>query len=142
MKIGSQVFFSQYSDYKPHDEDFIEFVDNPTIFKNFINIKGKGKDIFIYRNMSSEEFKQIELKHCKDLPMAAGKFLVPALMNHFKYTINDLKEFEFAFNNLDNKHQYEKYIYDCYIKNNGFYLLKEQLDKAYNIYKISRNEDK
>jgi hypothetical protein len=54
------------------------------------------------------------------------------------FTIEDLKLFEEAFNHIDDKHSYEKKIYDSYIENEGFTLTKEQRDEAYQIYKEKR----
>ena len=136
--IGSQVFFSNYEDYSPHDYDYVEFVENPTFFNTFCNIRGKKTDIFMYKNMTKEEFLEYELKHSEKLPMAAGKFLIPELCKYKGITLEDLKLFESAFNNIDEKHKYEKIIYDAYFKNNGFWLTKEQRDLAYQIYKKSR----
>ena len=56
IKIGSQVFFSGiYEDYNSHDEDYIIFVKNPTLFKDFMNIRGKGKDYW-YKPFKKEDF--------------------------------------------------------------------------------------
>ena len=53
-------------------------------------------------------------------------------------TIDDLKLFEQAFNNIDERHTYEKIIYDAYIENNAFVLTDEQREKAYKAYKTTR----
>ena len=57
-----------------------------------------------------------------------------------RITLEDLKPFEEIFNNMDEKHQYEKIIYDAYVTNNDFTLTKEQRDKAYESYKQTRIE--
>lgn len=134
------MFFSQYEDYSSHDADYIEFQDSPTLFKTFMNARGHGKDIFFYKTMSKDEFIKYELEHCKKTPMAVGKFLAPDVIKYFKLTIDELKQFQFAFDNIDERHTYEKFIYDCYIENNDFILTKEQLDNAYEIYKLKKNK--
>ena len=42
------------------------------------------------------------------------------------------------FNNIDNRHEYEKVIYEAYITNGKFKLGKRQLNKAYKIYKENK----
>ena len=139
IKIGSQVFFSGvYEDYNSHDEDYIIFVKNPTLFKDFMNVRGKGKDYFYFRDMDKDEFIEYSIKHCEKTPMAAGKFLVPDVLKHFNMTIDDLKKFETFFNEIDSRHSYEKVIYDAYIKNNDFKIGKRQLNKAYKLYKENK----
>ena len=71
--------------------------------------------------------------------MAAGKFLVPELCKHMNITIDDLKLFQFAFDDIDKRHTYEKVIYEAYVKNDGFFLTKEQRDNAYKKYKENKN---
>ena len=135
IEIGSQVFFKGYSDYSSHDKDYVEFQDEPKLYKTFMNARGKGTDIFFYKTMSKREFINYELEHCKKTPMAAGKFLIPELCKYMNITINDLKLFEEPFNNIDDRHSYEKIIYEAYLKNKGFFLTKEQRDIAYEKYK-------
>lgn len=140
IKIGSQVFFSGYPDYVSHDKDFVEFQDNPEFYKTFANVKGKGNDIFYYKAMSKQEFIEYELKHCISTPMAAGKFLSPQLAEYMNITIDDLKLFQTAFDNIDEKHTYEKIIYNAYIENNAFVLNDEQRNEAYKLYKENKEK--
>lgn len=138
IKIGSQVFFSKYPDYTSHDKDFVEFQEKPELYRTFMNVKGKGNDIFYYRTMSKKEFIDYELKHCINTPMAAGKFLSPELAEYMNITIDDLKLFQSAFDNIDERHTYEKVIYESYIKNNAFVLTDEQRNEAYKLYKENK----
>lgn len=138
IAIGSQAFFSEYADYHSHDRDFIEFQDEPTEFSRFLIKHEDGNEIFFYKTVAKEDFIESELRHSRQIPMAAGKFLVPELAEHLGFTIEDLQLFAKAFTKIDEKHQYEKYIYDCYIENNGFTLTQEQRDEAYRIYKEKR----
>lgn len=138
IAIGSQVFFSDYEDYKSHDRDFVEFQDNPTEFRKFMIRREGREEIFYYKTMPKEELIDFELKHCINIPMAAGKFLVPELIEFIGMTIDDLKMFDDFFNRIDKKHLYQKKIYDSYIENGNFTLTQEQRDKAYQIYKEKR----
>ena len=70
--------------------------------------------------------------------MVIGKFLVLEFINELNMTIEDLKTLKPLIERLDEKHLYEKVIYDSYIQNNDFYLTQEQLDEAYKIYKLYR----
>lgn len=72
------------------------------------------------------------------LPMEIGKFLVPEIAEYLGCTIDHLKRLKPVIERIDEKHLYEKIIYDSYIKNNGFYLTNEQLDEAYLEYKRLR----
>lgn len=139
IEIGSQVFFKEYNDYISHDKDYIEFQDEPKLYKVFMNARGKGTDIFFYKSMSKQEFIDYELEHCKKVQMAAGKFLVPELCEHMGITIDDLRLFEESFKNIDDRHKYEQIIYEAYINNNGFFLTKEQRDEAYKKYNECKN---
>ena len=138
IEIGSQVFFKEYSDYQSHDKDYIEFQDEPKLFKTFMNARGKGTDIFFYKTMPKQEFIDYELEHCKKTPMAAGKFLVPELCEYINITIDDLKLFDESFKNMDDRHGYEKMIYEAYVENNAFTLTDEQRDNAYKKYKENK----
>ena len=138
IPIGSQAFFSEYEDYKSHDRDFVEFQDEPETFRKFMIARENGDEIFYYKTMTKEEFIEFELTHIVRIPMAAGKFLVPELVQFLGITIEDLKLFEDAFNRIDEKHLYEKKIYDFYVENGDFTLTQEQRNEAYQIYKEKR----
>ena len=47
--------------------------------------------------------------------MAVGKLLVPELVKYMNITIDDLKKFKFAIDEIQEKHSYEKIIYDAYM---------------------------
>lgn len=134
--VGSQYFFNKFEDFQPKDIDHLELVDNPTFFKNSLQITGQGKCLFQWRRMTSDEFVSITLKN--NLPMAIGKFLVPEFNKEIGFTIDHLKQLQPLIDNLDDKHLYEKVIYDAYIQNNDFYLTDEQLLNSYKEYKKYR----
>ena len=135
--IGSSAFFFDIPGYKVKDYDVLYIMDGWRDSKtNVYNAKRRDLDMFLFHNMSKEEFIQDTLS--VGLPMRAGKFLVPEFANYLGMTIDDLKQLQSCFDNMDNKHKYEKIIYDSYIKNNGFFLTDEQLEKAYKEYKKYR----
>ena len=138
FKIGSAVFFeNKFDDYKTKDIDELSIMDRWPIYKtNVLNLKKENKDIFLFKNMSKEEFIEDTL-HCPT-PMRVGKFIVPEFCEFINFTIDDLKKLEPKFNELDDKHKYEKIIYNAYIENNEFTLTEKQLQEAYNEYRKYR----
>lgn len=79
--------------------------------------------------MTPDEF--IEYTLHKKLAMEIGKFLVPEVANYLGFTINHLKKLSPLIDFLDDKHRYEKIIFESYIENNDFFLTEEQRLKAY-----------
>jgi len=137
-KIGSSYFFKNYEDYLQKDNDELCIMDRfPDFIKtNVLNMKKDGDDIFFYRDMGKDEFLKETLE--SGVPMKVGKFLIPEFSEHLGITIEDLRILESLFDSLDDKHSYEKIIYNAYLENGGFWLTKEQLDAAYSDYKKKR----
>lgn len=140
FKVGSQAFFNGYPDFNPSDIDEIEFEEHPTLYKNVLQFRKKDKTrcLFKWRKMSVDEFIEYTLN--SKLPMEIGKFLVPEIAEYLGFTLNDLEKLRPIIEKLDNKHKYEKVIFDSYLQNNGFYLTQEQRDEAYKIYKSEREK--
>lgn len=141
IKVGSQVFFDGMPDYKPHDSDELYimsgwFDTKDTVFRIPMKENGKMKDVFVCKNMSKEEFIQDYLS-C-DTPMRGNRFLVPEFADYIGLTIEDLKRCKPQFDNMDEKHEYLRTIYNFYIENKGFYLTEEQKEKAFIVYKERR----
>lgn len=136
--IGSTYFFANYSDFVSKDLDELVLTNDHKY--RFTNIRKQGKDIFYLRRMPKSELINLHLEWGKNDPMIVGKFLIAEFNKEIRFTINDLKKFEKIFNNMDEKHIYEKVIYDSYIENGDFYLTDLQRDKAYKEYKKCRNE--
>ena len=86
--------------------------------------------------MSPEEFISYALN--KGPTMQIGKFLIPEFNNEIGFTIEHLKQLVPLIEKLDDKHKYEKIIFDSYIENNSFTLTEEQRLKAYEEYKKYR----
>ena len=137
FRIGSCVFFGGMDGFEPKDVDELCIMDTFSFKGNSIQCRGlHGKDVFFFRNMSKDDFKK-DVKNSK-LPMVAGKFLVPEFVEYLGFTIEDLKEFSGKFDEIDEKHAYEKIIYEYYIENNGFFLTAGQKEKAFKKYKETR----
>ena len=132
MLVGSNVFFKDIEGFTSKDIDILEFVDNPTDFKNVRQFKFPNKCVFQWRKMPIDELIDITLFH--NFPMEIGKFLVPEFIKEFKLSIDDLKRLEPIISKLDDKHKYEEVIYNAYIENNDFVLTDEQIQKAYSMY--------
>ena len=70
--------------------------------------------------------------------MKLGKYICPEFIEYIDLTINDLKKFDKLFDKVDDRHKYQKIIYDSYIQNNSFYMTNDQLRLAYEEYKKYR----
>lgn len=138
FRVGSTYFFNEYPDFTPNDIDEVEFEEHPKLYKNVMQFRKKDKSRCYYkwRKMSADEFVKYTLN--TKLPMELGKFLVPEVVDYLGFTITHLKALAPIADKLDDKHSYEKVIYNSYIENNGFYLTQEQRDKAYAEYLKSR----
>lgn len=135
--IGSKYFFDTYSDYVAKDIDELCIMDTFSPKEtNVLNMKIKGKDVFFYRNMNKNGFIKDTIE--SNVPMRVGKFLIPEFCEFIGFTVDDLKTFDAIFNKMDDKHKYEKIIYESYLENNDFTLTDEQRLKAYNEYKKGR----
>ena len=132
MLVGSNVFFKDIEGFTSKDTDVLEFVDNPTDFKNVRQFKFPDKCVFQWRKMSVDEL--IDMTLSRNFPMEIGKFLVPEFIKEFNLSISTLKRLKPLVDKLDDKHKYEEVIYNSYIENNDFYLTDSQLNDAYKIY--------
>lgn len=133
INVGSQVFFSNFKDYTSKDIDILHIIDYPIFGKSIQVMRKDAKDEFLMYNFGKN--KLIELIND---PLQVGKFLVPEFAEYIDLNIEDLKRLDHWFDKLDDKHKYERIIYDSYIENSEFFLTDEQLNKAYEIYKKYR----
>ena len=101
-----------------------------------MSVKERGEDVFMYRNLSKDEFINDTLN--SGVPMKAGKFLVPEFIEYIGLEIDDLLKLKDMFENMDKEHKYETIIYNAYVKNKSFTLTSSQRSKAYKEYKSSR----
>lgn len=130
--IGSRAFFTGMEGYVPKDLDELNIMDKFPFKGNVLNMKMNGKDVFFFRNMDKEGFIKDTLE-C-GVPMRIGKFLVPEFAAYLGVTIDDLKRLSDIIEKIDEKHLYEKVIYDAYLKNGVFKLTEEQRASAYKEY--------
>ena len=138
FKIGSSIFFDSYSDYTQKDIDILAITDLSLFGKQKMNMKLKEKDIFF---MCIEENSiMIDKTLESGVNMRAGKFLSPEFAEYIGLTIEELKRLKPMFDEIDEKHRYEKVIFDSYVENNGFFLTDEQRLRAYEEYKRERPE--
>ena len=136
--MGSSYFFDRYDDYKIKDNDELHIVDE-FIFPNRVCMNMKlfdGNDIFIFKNTDKQEY--INDVYESGVNMKVGKFLIPEFNKYINFTIDDLKSLQPIFDNMDEKHTYERVIFESYLKNGDFFLTDEQRRKAYEEYKRSR----
>lgn len=94
--------------------------------------RNKGRCLFKWRKMSADEFVEYTLN--SKLPMEIGKFLIPEIVEYLGFTIDHLERLRPVVERLDRKHLYEKVIFEAYIKNGGFWLTREDRDRAYEEY--------
>ena len=135
--VGSRAFFDGMEDFQPKDKDVLCIMDNWCIPEtDIMRMHLKGDDVIFSKNMSKQEW--IEDTLYKNIPMRAGKFLVPEFVKYIGFTIDDLKQLKKLFNNMDEKHTYEKIIYDSYMQNGKFELTDSQRLSAYNEYEKTR----
>lgn len=132
IEIGSNYFFKNIEGFIPKDLDYIKLVDKPKGFNYVCHIKSKQKCIFIWKKMNVNNFISYTISHCS--PMAAGKFLVKEFCDEIGFTVNDLEALKSTFDRIDDKHKYQKIIYNYYLQNNSFTLTNEQLYEAYKEY--------
>lgn len=137
FKIGSQVFFEGMPDYTPKDIDELCIMDSFPFKGNVLHANGlHGKDVFFYRNLDKEGF--ITDTIYSDTSMKIGKMLVPEFAEWIGLTIDDLKKLSDIIDKIDDKHSYEKVIYNAYLTNGSFILTNEQREEAYKEYKKYR----
>ena len=130
--IGSRAFFTGVEGYVPKDYDELNIMDRSPFKGNVFNMKMNGKDVFFFRDMDKEGFIKDTLE-C-GVPMRVGKFLVPEFAEYLGMTIADLKRLSPVIENIDEKHYYEKMIYDAYLENQAFYPNEKQRAEAYKEY--------
>lgn len=140
ITVGSNAFFkNSIPDFHSDDMDKVILIDNPLDFKISRQIrllKPVKQCIFEIKRFPKEILIENVLK--TKCPMDVGKFLVPEFIKEIDMTIEDLLKLKPVIKNIDDRHSYEKLIFNYYIENNDFYLTDEQLKEVYNEYKIKR----
>lgn len=136
FQIGSRVFFEKYPDFESKDNDILYIMTGWDVKAAVLNFHKDGKDCFFIKDAPKEILIKETLK--SKTFMRAGKFLVPQFAKYIRMTIDDLKQLAPMFDKIDNKHSYEKVIYNYYIENGDFILTDEQRQIAYEEYKKSK----
>lgn len=137
MIIGSNYFFKNIKGFKSKDIDYL-YIEKSSKYKYLMQQSFCGECVFRVNKVSKDKLIRFH-KKLND-PLTIGKFLIPEFNKEFGITIDDIKEFEELFNKLDNKHLYQKQIYEYYLLNNSFTLTEAQLKNCYNLYKKYRYE--
>lgn len=138
--VGSTYFFKGIKGFRAKDTDRVVLIESPVGFKDIRQTSGSGSCLFEWRKMTADEFVAYALS--KGPAMQLGKFLVPEFNEQIGFTIEHLKQLQPLVDKLDNRHKYEKIIYDAYIENNDFVLTEEQRNMAYQAYREVRQDGK
>ena len=128
------------SGFNPHDDYIFCLVDSPRecgiMFGTRLEMKLNGVDYFYYINMPKDRLIKLHLS--LNDAMTVGKFLVPDVAKYLDFTIEDIQKLSPLFEKLDERHIYEKVIFNSYIENGGFFLTPEQRQKAFEAYLSAR----
>lgn len=140
IEVGSNAFFKGMEDFRSKDRDFLVLVDNPVGFNFRKETSLRGVDTFEYKNMSADEFitKTLEYKDA----LSVGKFLVKDFATAIGLKVSQLKKLSPLVEKLDEKHQYEKIIFDAIVKSGSWDLTDEVRTQAFESYKESRDTKK
>lgn len=136
ITVGSRAFFSCYDDFEPHDNDLLRIIDEPKDFKECRYIRLLGNCYIEWKRMTPSQYIEYHDKHRDGISL--GKFLVKEFVDDIGFSIDDLRRLRFLVEILDERHLYQKVIYDAYIENGGFFMTEEQRNMAYEEYKRER----
>ena len=136
IEVGSRAFFSGIADFASKDHDYVVLIDNPQGFNYRRECSLRGVDTFEYKRMSAADFVTKTLEYADAL--AVGKFMVKGFADAIGLTIEQLQQLHLLVEKLDEKHQYEKIIYNYIIDNNTWDIDDITIKAAYDSYKNSR----
>ena len=137
--IGSRAIFAGYKDFDSitTDTDILIIDDDPDFdIETSLKNTEDGMHYIKWPQMSKEDLLKFHSVCYRGT--ISQKFLVPEYVEYIGFTIEDLKQLRRLTDHLDDKHTYEKVVYDAYIENNGFFLTDEQKEAAYQEYKRKR----
>ena len=139
FKVGSKYFFDGIEGFESKDNDYVIIMDEWKIKRtNIMRFTDKEKnDNIICRNMTKEEFIDDALK--SEVPIKCGKFLVKEFNEYIGFTIEDLPQLHDMFQKMDEKHLYEKRIYECFLENGSFELNNKQREECFKIYEKGKS---
>ena len=137
FKMGSSYFFSSLPGYTVKDEDELilmsEWIPEDI---NVMHLMDGKRDLILMKEMTKKEYIQDAIN--SGVPMRAGKFLIPEFAIYIGLTLKELETLRPMFDQMDDKHRYEKVIFEAYIANGGWWLTGEQLNNAYTEYLRAR----
>ena len=137
--VGSRAFFSGMPNFKPKDLDYLSFIDKGNGFKNSMQRTDGNCCHFLFVRKPKNEMINDALSGGP--AMAIGKFLVPEIAKELQLTIQDLVKLQPLVLRLEEKHAYEKVIYDAYLANGSFTLTDEQRTSAFASYLAARHPE-
>ena len=135
--VGSQAFFKDKPEFKPHDKDILMIVDEGNGFK-FSKQLSTGSICYIYLVKHSVKDILNFVLQDKVTPLQVCKFFVPEVSEFLGMSLANFKKLEPKVRKLTGKHQYYQIIFDAYIANGSFTLSDKQLEEAYASYTDSR----
>ena len=136
IEVGSRAFFGGIADFASKDHDYVVLVDQPQGFNYRRECSLRGVDTFEYKRMSAADFVAKTLEYADAL--AVGEFLVKGFADAIGLTIEQLQQLQPLVEKLDEKHQYERIIFDAIISAGSWDLSDETLQAAYLSYTESR----
>jgi len=136
---GSDLFFHGREGFTPHDVDYCELWDDLPDGELYRKDEKANWDVYQWKKMKPEEYIDFALKNCT--PWQICQFLTPGFCIEVGFTVEDLKKLKPLRDSLYEKHLYQGIIYDGFIENGDWYLKKEQLDRAFELYKEKRKYD-
>jgi hypothetical protein len=136
IEVGSRAFFGGFADFASKDHDYVVLVDKPQGFNYRRECSLRGVDTFEYKRMSAADFVAKTLEYADAL--AVGKFLVKGFADAIGLTTDQLQQLQPLVEKLDEKHQYERIIFDAIISAGSWDLSDETLQAAYALYTESR----
>ena len=137
FKMGSSYFFSSLPGYTVKDEDELilmtEWIPEDI---NVMHLMDGKRDLILVKEMTKKEYIQDAIN--SGVPMRAGKFLCREFAIYIGLNLKELETLRQVFENMDDKHRYQKVIFEAYISNGGWWLTDEQLNNAYTEYLRAR----
>lgn len=134
--VGSNAFFKNIQDYKSKDKDYLILVDEPKDFKIRKEICMRGIDRFYYKKDTAKNMIQQAID--TNDAMVVGKFLIKEVAEEIGLLPQDIILLKPLIEKVDEKHQYQKIIFNAIIENDSFDLTETQLNEAFEEYKKTR----
>ena len=138
--IGSRAFFEGLEGFDPKDTDYMEVVECGSGYKYMRQVSTAGRCLFSVVRRPISELLEWTLAS-GSTAMRVGKFLVPEAAEALGFSFDMLPRLAPMIAKLDDKHAYERVIYDAYLANGSMTLTDEQRAAAFASYKAARPDD-